>query len=181
MDLVIDLTALNADFDYSCLDGLDDQLILHPFEAFADACYADAVQDVPDEENFAPPHGDDCPVYSPDTLLDSSPISPESDSDGASFTSQVSDVYTFDSRSKVDFEVVKLQRPPQKLSLVQLHHLIHIDDDGESFLAFRERYLKMNGVIPDDELLNSFAKTDRRNRTFGVHIQTNFESSRQPS
>lgn len=182
MDLVIDLTALNADFDYSCLEGMDDQLVLRPFEAFADVCYADAVYDLPpQDENFALPHGDggDCQVDSPDVdeaLLDSNPVSPESDSDGASLASQGSDAYTFDSRiSKEDFEVVKLQRPPQKLSLVQLHHLIHIDDDGESFLAFRERYLKMNGLLPDDQAVSTFPKTERKRRTFGVRIQTNFE------
>ncbi|KAG7091196.1 hypothetical protein E1B28_010247 [Marasmius oreades] len=185
MDLVIDLTALNVDFDYSCLEGLDDQLVLRPFEAFADICYECAVYDLfLDEETFAPlHHADDCQVGSPEAdgaLLDSDPASPETDSDGASLNTQGSDVYTFDSRSKVDFEVVKLQRPPQKLSLVQLHHLIHINDDGESFLAFRENCLKMNGLISEEEPVNSFPTTEKRKRTFGVHIQTTFRPSRQP-
>ncbi|KAL0579632.1 hypothetical protein V5O48_002404 [Marasmius crinis-equi] len=182
MDLVIDLTALNVEFDYSCLEGLDEQLILRPFESFADVCYTDAVYDLPpDAKHFVPPHLQDCHLeYDGDEPLhDNNAASPESDSDGVSLTtSQGSDVYTFDSRSKVDYEVVKLERPPQKLSLVQLHHLIHIDDDGESFLQFRDRYLKMNGLI--DEPVSSFPVREPRRRTFGDRIHTNFEPSRQP-
>ncbi|KAJ8076668.1 hypothetical protein PM082_001091 [Marasmius tenuissimus] len=184
MDLVIDLTALNAEFDYSCLDGLDEQLILRPFEAFADVCYTDVVYDLPPDQNhFVPPHAHDYHVEDDgdEALIDSYTVSAETDSDGVSVTtSQGSDVYTFDSRSKADYEVVKLDRPPQKLSLVQLHHLIHIDDDGESFLAFRERYLKMHGLV--DESVGSFPVRDSPRRlTIGERIHSSFDpmSSRQ--
>lgn len=45
-----DLTAsgLRLNFDKSCLDSLDDQLLLYPTESFADVCWGDAVYDCTD-------------------------------------------------------------------------------------------------------------------------------------
>jgi len=40
---IFDPTTIDVKFDRSCLDILDAQLLLHPFEAFADVCWADAV------------------------------------------------------------------------------------------------------------------------------------------
>jgi len=45
---VIDSTSLGISFDRSCLDSLEDRLLLHPFEAFADICWNNAVYDEPD-------------------------------------------------------------------------------------------------------------------------------------
>ncbi|THV06181.1 hypothetical protein K435DRAFT_23500 [Dendrothele bispora CBS 962.96] len=36
------------DFDYSCLDGLDEKLLLNPMEAFAELCWMQAVEDYDD-------------------------------------------------------------------------------------------------------------------------------------
>ncbi|KAG5645402.1 hypothetical protein DXG03_006226 [Asterophora parasitica] len=38
-------TALGVDFDYSCLEGLDNQLLFHPTDAFAAICWAEAVDE----------------------------------------------------------------------------------------------------------------------------------------
>ena len=40
---VLDPTTLEAGFDQSCFDGLDDKVIHDPFEAFAEICWLDAV------------------------------------------------------------------------------------------------------------------------------------------
>jgi len=40
---ILDPTTLEAGFDQSCFDGLDDKLIHNPFEAFAEMCWIDAV------------------------------------------------------------------------------------------------------------------------------------------
>ncbi|KAF5386031.1 hypothetical protein D9615_002326 [Tricholomella constricta] len=40
---ILDRTTLNVDFDYSCLDELDDQLLFFPTDAFAAICWAEAV------------------------------------------------------------------------------------------------------------------------------------------
>lgn len=45
---VIDPTSLSTNFDRSCLDSLEDRLLLHPYESFADVCWSTAVYDVPD-------------------------------------------------------------------------------------------------------------------------------------
>jgi len=42
---VLDRTAIEFDFDYSCLEGLDEQLLFFPTDAFAVICWADAVDD----------------------------------------------------------------------------------------------------------------------------------------
>jgi len=39
---ILDHTTLNAGFDKSCFDGLDDLVINDPFEAFAEICWLDA-------------------------------------------------------------------------------------------------------------------------------------------
>ena len=39
-----DPTTLDIGFDYTCLDGLDDLLLHNPMEAFAEACWEDAVR-----------------------------------------------------------------------------------------------------------------------------------------
>lgn len=36
---VIDPTTEDVEFDHTCLDLLDDQLLLHPFEAFTQLCW----------------------------------------------------------------------------------------------------------------------------------------------
>ncbi|KAJ7625530.1 hypothetical protein FB45DRAFT_68058 [Roridomyces roridus] len=41
----IDCTSLDVAIDHSCLESLDDQLLHHPRESFADICWAEAVQD----------------------------------------------------------------------------------------------------------------------------------------
>jgi len=43
LSLVLDPTTLEVGFDQSCFDGLDDLLLHHPFEAFTEACWLDAV------------------------------------------------------------------------------------------------------------------------------------------
>lgn len=45
---VIDPTSLSTNFDRSCLDSLEDRLLLNPNESFADVCWGTAVYDVPD-------------------------------------------------------------------------------------------------------------------------------------
>ncbi|KAJ7504152.1 hypothetical protein B0H11DRAFT_506020 [Mycena galericulata] len=45
----IDRTSLDIPFDRSCFDSLDDQLLHHPIQSFADICWADAVQDTTSE------------------------------------------------------------------------------------------------------------------------------------
>jgi len=40
---ILDPTTLEAGFDQSCFDALDELLILDPFEAFLDACWLDAI------------------------------------------------------------------------------------------------------------------------------------------
>ncbi|KAJ7931767.1 hypothetical protein B0H13DRAFT_1857735 [Mycena leptocephala] len=42
----IDRTSLDIAFDHSCFDALDEQLLHHPTQSFADVCWADAVSDV---------------------------------------------------------------------------------------------------------------------------------------
>lgn len=42
---ILDRTSLEASFDPSCLDSLDDQLLLSPTDSFADVCWAEAVYD----------------------------------------------------------------------------------------------------------------------------------------
>lgn len=41
----LDNALLGVDFDSSCLEALDDQLILRPTDSFAAVCWADAVRD----------------------------------------------------------------------------------------------------------------------------------------
>jgi len=40
---ILDPTTLEAGFDQSCFDGLDDKVIYDPFEAFSEICWLDAV------------------------------------------------------------------------------------------------------------------------------------------
>jgi len=40
---ILDATTLEAGFDQSCFDGLDDKVIHDPFEAFAEICWLDAI------------------------------------------------------------------------------------------------------------------------------------------
>ncbi len=42
-DLVLDRTTLDVGFDIECLDGLDDMLLLSPFDAFTTECWAFAI------------------------------------------------------------------------------------------------------------------------------------------
>ncbi|KAF8802643.1 hypothetical protein BYT27DRAFT_7341300 [Phlegmacium glaucopus] len=43
LSLILDPTTLEVGFDQSCFDSLDDLLLHHPFEAFTEACWLDAV------------------------------------------------------------------------------------------------------------------------------------------
>ncbi|KAJ7231894.1 hypothetical protein B0H12DRAFT_204760 [Mycena haematopus] len=43
-DIDIAIGSVDFDFDDSCFDALDEQLLLHPVQSFADVCWADAVQ-----------------------------------------------------------------------------------------------------------------------------------------
>jgi len=45
----IDRTSLDIAFDRSCFDALDEQLLHHPVQSFADVCWADAVHDISNE------------------------------------------------------------------------------------------------------------------------------------
>jgi len=61
---VIDRTSLSTDFDHSCLDSLDDRLLLSPTESFADVCWDTAVYDEPDRDvTPTPPHIDTTGLY----------------------------------------------------------------------------------------------------------------------
>ncbi|KAK7472375.1 hypothetical protein VKT23_000491 [Stygiomarasmius scandens] len=44
LDASFEPAAIDIDFDYSCLDGLDEKLLHYPFEAFAELCWTDAVE-----------------------------------------------------------------------------------------------------------------------------------------
>lgn len=44
LSMCFDPTTLDIGFDYTCLDGLDDILLHSPMEAFAEACWEDAVR-----------------------------------------------------------------------------------------------------------------------------------------
>lgn len=46
-DLVLDRTTLDVGFDVECLDGLDDTLLLSPFDAFTADCWDAAIQPPP--------------------------------------------------------------------------------------------------------------------------------------
>jgi hypothetical protein len=52
---VFDPTSLDIDFDHSCLETLDDQLLLHPMDSFVDICWAEAVYD--DADRVTTPTG----------------------------------------------------------------------------------------------------------------------------
>ncbi|KAJ6514892.1 hypothetical protein C8R47DRAFT_494711 [Mycena vitilis] len=41
----IDRTSLDIPFDHSCFDALDEQLLYHPTQSFADVCWAEAVHE----------------------------------------------------------------------------------------------------------------------------------------
>jgi len=41
LSLILDPTAIEAGFDQSCFDGLDDLLVHHPMQAFTEACWLD--------------------------------------------------------------------------------------------------------------------------------------------
>ncbi|KAF7370366.1 hypothetical protein MSAN_00668100 [Mycena sanguinolenta] len=43
-DIDIGIGSVDFEFDDSCFDALDEQLLLHPVQSFADVCWADAVQ-----------------------------------------------------------------------------------------------------------------------------------------
>ncbi|KAJ3559611.1 hypothetical protein NP233_g11223 [Leucocoprinus birnbaumii] len=43
-DLIIDQTTLDVGFDFECLDGLDDMLLLSPVDAFEAVCWDTAIQ-----------------------------------------------------------------------------------------------------------------------------------------
>jgi hypothetical protein len=59
-----DPTTLDIGFDYTCLDGLDDMLLHSPMEAFAEACWEDAVR--------VSTHPDRTSTPTPSRTLDSS-------------------------------------------------------------------------------------------------------------
>lgn len=58
--LVFDPTTLDIEFDHSCLDGLDSQLLYFPTDAFAAVCWAEAIgsplQPVRDQSRPRPRH-----------------------------------------------------------------------------------------------------------------------------
>ncbi|RDB25165.1 hypothetical protein Hypma_007982 [Hypsizygus marmoreus] len=45
LDAVLDRTTLDIEFDRSCLDGLDDELLYRPADAFTAMCWAEAVDE----------------------------------------------------------------------------------------------------------------------------------------
>ncbi|KAJ7087707.1 hypothetical protein C8R43DRAFT_307527 [Mycena crocata] len=54
----IDRTSLDIAFDRSCFESLDDQLLHHPTQSFADVCWADAVHDVSNDLSASQPPPD---------------------------------------------------------------------------------------------------------------------------
>ncbi|KAK7036482.1 hypothetical protein VNI00_011679 [Paramarasmius palmivorus] len=158
---VVDLTGLDVEFDYSCLEGLDEQLILRPIISFATVCYADAIDDLDMRE-----HQNSKETQPPCTTCETIPEAGESDldfsDDDSSSTSRGSDAYTFEYQSDrapppesdIDFGGVILEPPFEKLSPVELHHFYEVQDDGSSFISFRERYYKVSGYV---ETVGSFS------------------------
>lgn len=69
---IFDPTTVDVDFDRSCLDILDAQLLINPFEAFADVCWADAV-------NEPSAHDDSSHIRSPGPRYGSQPAIEHSD------------------------------------------------------------------------------------------------------
>lgn len=71
---IFDPTTVDVKFDHSCLNILDAQLLLHPFEAFADVCWADAV--------YQPAtHDDSLDIQSAGPCYGSQPVMEHSDDD----------------------------------------------------------------------------------------------------
>jgi len=64
LSMCFDPTTLDIGFDYTCLDGLDDMLLHNPMEAFAEACWEDAVR--------VSTHPDRTSTPTPSLTLDSS-------------------------------------------------------------------------------------------------------------
>lgn len=144
---VIDLTGLDIEFDHSCFDGLDEQLIYRPTEAFADICYDDAIYDEhPPHHLNSHPHIIPPPL-SPvaTTWLNALPEIESDDSDDSSSCHGPAPSYriSLDTSHTSDYEIINLDKPwPLKKPSLYFHfqHVVglHDDDDSRSYISLDE-------------------------------------------
>ncbi|ESK97290.1 hypothetical protein Moror_17855 [Moniliophthora roreri MCA 2997] len=177
---VVDLSGLDIDFDYTCFEGLDDDLIFYPAVSFAAVCCADAIYDPPEKE--MPPS----PNVARETIPEVAEVAEyeSSDDDYSSSTSRGSDVYTFEYQddreapeSDIDFRGVSSEPlNEKKMSAVELHHFYDVQDDGRSFISFRERCYKVSGYVETVGPFNPLKESAPR-KSIGDRIVTTFHST----
>lgn len=79
--IILHHTILDIEFDHSCFEGLDDELLCHPFDAFANMCWEDAVEPVSARRSTTPTPWRDSDHDRPSSFLGYSSDESDSDSD----------------------------------------------------------------------------------------------------
>ncbi|KAJ8463979.1 hypothetical protein ONZ45_g17397 [Pleurotus djamor] len=142
---LLDPVVIDIGFDCSCLDDLDEKLLLTPIDSFADICWADAVYDdrTPRGTRWRPTHA------MPNLGLIRSSDTESSDDD--SVTCHGSPTFT-DLGKVVDhsasIEVFHTHGPSKDRALYAAGH--HFDDDGENSLIWSEPQFGTSG--PKDSI-----------------------------